>query len=453
VKAPYKSFAIFSLALLVTCSFKYFDEKTDTKSGQFTKNSDSIKAELNTVLKNEFSLWYPVSVDAEFGGFFSDLDSKWELKGEQNKFIVTQARHIWSNANAVSFYGDIEVYLKTAKHGFDFLRNVMWDKKFGGFYDLVNRKGEVIKENGEIIKRAYGNSFAIYGLAAYYKVSHDTSALNLAVATFNWLDKNSFDPVNGGYFQLMSREGNPFVEGFRNIAPKDQNSSIHLLECFTELYKVWPDELLKQRLNSLMKIIRDTIVTEKGYMNLFFSSDWKPVSFKDSSENVRNRNIEFDHVSFGHDIEIAYLLIEASEALGRENDSTIHRIAKKLVDHTMNNGWDEKNGGIFDAGYYFNNESEIKIVRKTKEWWSQAEAMNSLLIMSKLYPDDQRNYYKKFCEQWQYIKNFVLDQENGGWYIDGLDTAPYVKEFAKTSIWKCNYHTSRALVNCIRNLN
>jgi len=45
---------------------------------------------------------------------------------------------------------------------------------------------------------------------------------------------------------------------------------IHLLECCTELYTVWPDPLLRTRLQSLLRIVRDTITTDTGYMTLVF---------------------------------------------------------------------------------------------------------------------------------------------------------------------------------------
>jgi mannobiose 2-epimerase len=229
---------------------------TKTSSHDVQSNRDSIVIEMRQVLDEEFKSWYPLSIDTVYGGFYSDLSDKWELFGPQNKFIVTQARHVWSTANASMFYQKDNTLRNVAGHGMRFLKDVMWDKEFGGFYDLVTRQGEPIKEDGSIIKRAYGNAFAIYGLAAYYRASGDTAALKLAQETFWWLEKHSYDPQYGGYFQFMTREGIPFPDGFRYlppkddigfqdgyriVPPKDQNSSIHLLECFTELYKVWPD--------------------------------------------------------------------------------------------------------------------------------------------------------------------------------------------------------------------
>jgi cellobiose epimerase len=441
------AFLIFFFSLLVL-------EKVFTKVISNNKQAiqDSITIEMQQVLDDEFKLWYPLSIDTLYGGFYSDINDKWELLGNQNKFIVTQARHVWSTANACMFYHKDNVLRKVAGHGVQFFKDKMWDKEFGGFYDLVTRNGEPIKEDESILKKAYGNAFAIYGLAAYYRASGDTTALRLAKETFWWLEKHSYDPQYGGYFQFMTRDGIPFKNGYRISPPKDQNSSIHLLECFTELYKVWPDSTLRERLSSMLRLIRDVITTNKGYLTLFLNRDLTPVSYKDSTDAIRMRNYEFDHVSFGHDVETAYLMLEASEVLGMKNDTTTLRIAKKMVDHALQNGWDNEHGGFFDGGYYLSGEKKAVIVRNTKEWWSQVEALNSFLMMSDLFPNDEQQYYKKFCIQWNYCKKYLIDQEHGGWYFGGIDIVPDIKYAPKGSIWKCNYHTSRALFNCINRL-
>jgi mannobiose 2-epimerase len=428
---------------------------------------DTIMTEMKHVLDTELKAWYPLSMDTSFGGFFSDIDYKWKLDGRQNKMIVTQARHVWSTANACMYYRKDNALRNVSAYGVRFLKETMWDKEYGGFYDLVTREGEPIKEEGSIIKRAYGNAFAIYGLAAYFHASGDTAALTLAQETFWWLEKHSYDPRYGGYFQSMMRDGTPFLDGlkyvppkedihfqdgYRIVPPKDQNSSIHLLECFTELYKVWPDSTLKERLSSMLRLVRDIITTDKGYLTLFSQRDWTPVSYKDSSAVLRERNYEYDHVSFGHDVETAYLMLEASNVLEIKNDSTTLKVAKKMVDHALRYGWDTEHGGIFDGGYYFPGEKGATIVRDTKEWWSQVEALNALLMMADIFPQDEHRYYEKFYIQWNYCKQYVIDQEYGGWYWGGTDIVPNMKYAPKGSIWKGNYHTSRGLINCLNRL-
>lgn len=426
--------------------------KTEISMEELKTNRDTVAREMRHELDEEFRHWYPLSIDTIDGGFFSDINYKWEVEGIQNKFIVSQARHVWSAAHAAMFYHTDNTLRTIALHGLAFLRNKMWDKEYGGFYDLVTKHGDPIKEDGKIVKRAYGNAFVIYGLSAYYKAFGDIAALRTAQETFQWLEKHSYDPQHGGYFQFISRDGTPLTDGYRGNPPKDQNSTIHLLEAFTELYRVWPDPIVKERLRSLLRLVRDTITTDKGYMVLFFKSDWTPVSFKNASAEVRERNYEFDHVSFGHDVETAYLMLEASEALGTQNDTVTLRVAKRMVDHALNYGWDKERGGMYDGGYYGNGKSQPTIVRNTKEWWSQVEALNSFLLMSDLFPRDERDYYDKFCKQWEYCKKYLIDQEHGGWYWGGIDVVPGNKYVPKVSIWKCNYHTSRGLINCINRL-
>ena len=406
--------------------------------------------EMERALDTELARWYPLCLDTTCGGYFSDINERWEIDGRQEKMIVTQARHVWSASTAALYYQKDTLLRSMAAHGVPFLRDKMWDHQYGGFYDLVGRTGEPILEEGKIIKRAYGNSFAIYGLAAYYAASADSAALDLARDTFAWLEKHSYDPLHGGYFQFMARDGTPLTAGYQNTPPKDQNSSIHLLEAFTELYRIWPDPLLKERLRSLLRIVRDTITTKKGYMVLYFQSDWTP--YRDAPAEVREKNYDLDHVSFGHDVEVAYLMLEASDALGIENDTTTLRVAKRMVDHVLRYGWDRERGGVFDGGYYFAGQERPSIVRTTKEWWAQAEALNSFLMMSELFPDDTMQYEQHFRDQWEYCKRYVIDTARGGWYWGGTDIVPSLVHAPKSSIWKGAYHTSRALINCIRRL-
>jgi cellobiose epimerase len=424
----------------------------DSRPAAVRSMNDSIAREMRRVLDDELARWYPLCIDTVCGGYYSDLNYKWELDGPQQKMVVTQARHVWAAATAAMFYQREKALRRIAAHGVAFLQNKMWDSTYGGFFNLVERQGNPILDNGTIVKQAYGIAFAIYGLAACYRAFGDTAALRLAIETFRWLDTHGHDPVYGGYFQFLTRDGTPYVNGYGGAPAKDQNSSIHLLECFTELYRVWPDPVLKERLQSCLRIVRDTITTPKGYMHLFFQRDWTPVSYRDSSTAVRQRHYDLDHVSFGHDIETAYLLLEASEVLGLQHDTTTLRVAKTMVDHGLDNGFDKKHGGVFDGGYYFRGDAHATIVRNTKEWWVQTEAFNSFLMMADLFPKDPHGYYRAFRKQWDYCKQYLIDREHGGWYWGGVDSVPQNIYSPKGSIWKGNYHTSRALINCIRRL-
>jgi mannobiose 2-epimerase len=404
---------------------------------------------------NLLNSWYPRTIDSISGGFLSDFDYKWEMKGRQNKMIVTQSRHICTCSTVAEFYPEKkDYYLKIARHGVQFLKDKMWDSKLGGFFNLVDRKGNVLKSGraDRIVKEAYGNAFAIYGLAAFARQTGDTTVLELAKRTFLWLDKHSYDPKYGGYFQFLEVDGTPMTKGYQGVPPKDQNSSIHLLEAFTELYRVWPNPLVKERLLMMLGLIRDRITQPKGYLQLFLNSDISPVSYRDSAEDVRKRNWSLDHISFGHDVETAFLMLEASEVAGLKNDTLTLRKAKKMVDHSIEYGWDNLVGGFYDAGYYFKNQDTVTIIKDSKNWWAQAEGMNSLLMMAEYFPNDPHNYKSLFLKEWDYIDKYLIDHEYGDWFPAGIDKEPEAKEAMKAQIWKCNYHNSRSMMNCIKRL-
>ncbi len=398
--------------------------------------------------KHSVAPWYPASIDTAYGGYLSDFNAHWNPEGDQNKMIVSQARHIWVCSKLAHYYVDDDRYLIWAHHGFEFLSQHMWDSLSGGFYQTVDRMGMPLADT---MKTDYGNAFAIYGLAAYYKASNNKLALALAQQTFNWLEQHSYDSTHGGYFQFLTPQGTAQVEGYQGTPPKDQNSSIHLLEAYTELYQVWPDSLLKTRLEELLVLIRDTITTDKGTMNLFFESDWTPFLYSDLNV-AEEDHFNLDHVSFGHDIETAYLLLEAAELLGGSHYQSTLPKAKLMVDHSLQFGWDESIGGVFDGAYYLHNSDTPKIVKQGKVWWSQAESLNSLSLFGILYPEDQMEYTSKSVQQWDYIQNNLIDHEYHGWYWGGLDMEPHHVDGPKGQVWKVNYHTVRSLLNVIKRL-
>lgn len=426
------------------------------KASEENYNPTEVLSKLEASLEVLENAWYPRSLDTINGGFWSDFDFQWRQDGPQHKMLVSQARHIWTASTLAEYHQD-KKYLEIAEHGYRFLRDRMWDTIHGGFHTLLGIEADALPVLSKG-KSTYGNSFAIYGLATYYRASKDTTALNLAKKTFMWLEEHAHDPIYKGYFDVLAMDGNWLLDvktnthnlgNFNRKDWKDQNSSIHLLESFSALYEVWPDPLVRERLEELLVLIRDTITTEKGYLSLHLQRDWTPVSLRDSSESYRKQNFYLDHVSFGHDIETAFLMLEASHILRKKSDTLTLSKAKKMVDHALEWGWDKEKGGFYDGGYYWNAPRARTIENHAKVWWSQAEGLNSLLLMAKLFPEEER-YQEHFLAQHEYINEYLVDSVRGGWYHEGLDTNPQAETDAKANIWKVNYHNIRSLINVIR---
>ncbi len=162
------------------------------------------------------------------------------------------------------------------------------------------------------------------------------------------------------------------------------NTHIHLLESLAQLYEVWKDDAVRKRLEEMLAVVRDRICVEPGVMNLYFTNDWRPIP---------------DHDSYGHDVETAYLMLEAEDVLGVPHDPKTERMAKMLVDHALAYGWDEKLGGFYEHGTTFGEAEDMR-----KEWWVEMEGLNALLLMHEKYGRQSDIYFKAFQQQWNFIK-------------------------------------------------
>lgn len=400
--------------------------------------------------------WYPRNIDTLYGGYISAFDYDWTLsKNSQVKALVQQARHVWTTSYIYEAYPERNEFLEYSEHGFRFLKDALWDQEFGGFHAYCNQDGTARSESMSE-KRIYGQAFGIYSLSQYYRMSQNMEALELAKESFRWMEDHAHDKQHGGYFEFLRRDGSPILsqdasESALGDSPgtglKDYNSSIHLMEALTELYRVWPDSLVLVRLEEMFFLIRDTFVHPDGYLQLYFYPDWKLVPEETMEKRSPEDHWYTQHFTYGHDVETAFLLLETAHVLGWEDDEKTHRIAKRLVDHSLESGWDHEKGGFFDAGKEKN--GEIEIINRQKSWWGLVEGMNALLLMHTLYPEDPQDYHALFLKSWEHIDTYLIDKEYGGWYGAALDTSPQSKEQGKSHIWKTTYHNVRGMVNCM----
>lgn len=444
----------FMITLLIIAGCNRSDNRSEFKKVEL---SDADRSELLLELKNTFfhhtvNPWFPGAIDSEYGGFITNFNHDWSQNENSNKSLVTQARLIWTASHATAFVENRDEMIGYARHGYTFLMEKMYDHEFGGFFDVVDRQGNPVPdENGDIIKDSYSISFAIYALAAYAAASGEREALIAATNTFRWLDSHAYDNQNGGYFNYMQRDGTAIHEWYNGIPPKGQNTSIHLMEAFAELYHICPDPTVGIRLEELLELVRDVIRVNPGTLTLYSEIDWTPVSFAGMGEQIIKNNLELDHISYGNNIKAAAMLIEASYGLALEDDSLTFKYAKQMVDFALKNGFDSKNGGFFRAGLQIK-DGKFTIVDDSKSWCAQAEGLNSLFLMADLYPDEYDKYMGSFIKLWEYIKNNQLDHEYSGWYQFGLDTTPEAKFGPKGHHLKASYHDARSLMTIIREM-
>lgn len=395
-----------------------------------------LAAETEAALKrNDLECWFPRCIDNDHGGYYCNFARDWKPTKSEGKFSVFQGRMAWVTAEVALRRPEYkDQYLPYTRHGAKFFADVMWDNQDGGIYWRLNDDGK-IPPGVNSDKQLYGIGFGLYALANSYRATQDPATLELAQRIFRWVDQHAHDDQHGGYFEWLSRDGTPIQPDPNKKQPelrdglpvggKSMNTHIHYLEALTELYKVWPDAAVRDRLEDVLAMVRDKVCREPGVMNLYFTFDWQPTSDRDS---------------YGHNIETAYLLTEAAEALGVDDPKTA-RMARMLVDHGLEVGWDTTNGGVYREGPMGGKPDDL-----IKEWWQQFESLNAFLLMHEKYAHETDKYFKAFQQQWNFIKNFQIDHEYPG-VIEQVTSEgkPITKD--KGRMWKAAYHDGRALMN------
>jgi mannobiose 2-epimerase len=390
--------------------------------------------------------WYPHALDRQLGGFHQTFARDWSALPDANRFSVYQARMTWTAAAYAEYSSKRrEEYLGYARHGVAYLDTVMRDRERGGFHWVLDPKGQVGGRFGDE-KHVYGTAFILYAASKVHEVSRDEVSLRVARDAFDWLEQRAYDREHGGYIEALTRAGEPILFPGGTTAQaqrtdrlgvyygfKSMNSHIHLLEALAAFYRVEKTSRVNDRLREVLALVRDKIAVEPGALNLYLTRDWRATPA---------------HDSFGHDVETAYLLVEAAEALGTPDDDKTWHVARSLVDHALDWGWDDEHGGFYDKGDVFAGRA----YDTTKVWWTQAEGLNSLLLMHLKYKGQTDRYWDTFLKQWSFIEKRQLDPEHGGWYSEVTREGRLIGDGRKATQWKANYHTSRALMNVARML-
>jgi mannobiose 2-epimerase len=403
-------------------------------------------AEIEKILWGKIlAAWYPLALDKANGGFHENFAHDWSRKPTTSKCLVYQARMTWVPAHiAINYERDRRRQLAYCHHGLEFLRTGMWDPNHGGFFDQVAPAGGP-DPAVEPVKQMYSTAFGIYAAAAAYEATRKPEALKLAKDAFAWIEQHAHDPQFGGYYEHLARDGKPLAltpseEDFSDrfmvigrVGHKSMNAHIHILEALSALRLVWNDPLLIKRLEETFLVVRDKIVMPGGHLNMFADRDFTPID---------------EESSFGHELEIAYLLAEADELLHGHVSETTTRVARRLIDHSLRWGWADEGGG-----FYYEGPPAGVPDKRGKSWWVPPEAMNGLLTLSRLLPGDRERYDRVFALTWKFFVDQQIDHEHGGCYSNvGEHGRPSPARQDKANRWKTAYHVVRALVHASKEM-
>ena len=384
-----------------------------------------LKSELTSELDSILKYWSEHTVDEQNGGFAGQIDFNDQRIENAEKGSVLNARILWTFSASYQTTKN-ENHKKLAERAFEFLSAYFYDTKFGGLFWSINED----KTPKDTKNQIYALAFAIYGLSEYYVISKNEKALEIAKNLYLKIQKHSYDPVNKGYFEAFTRDWQP-IEDLRLSAKdanekKTMNTHLHIIEGYVNLYKVWKDEkLLKDIIELLETIEKYFINTETGHLRLFFNENWieKP-----------------DVVSYGHDIEAAWLLQQCAEISGNEKlIENYKKYAVQIAEAT-------KEGLDSDGGLWYEFDPEKNKLIAEKHWWPQAEALIGFYNAYQLTGKEE--YLDIVYKNWKFIKKHILDQQNGEWVWGIFDDYSLMQK-DKAGFWKCPYHNGRACLELI----
>ena len=356
--------------------------------------------------------------DDEYGGYYGEMDYDLNLYRRADKGCILNSRILWFFSNAYLTLGDKEC-LACAGHAWEFLKEYFYDQESGGVFWSVTYDGKPSDDT----KHTYNQAFAVYGLASYYGASGEKEALSLAYSLVDKMEGRCRD--EDGYLEAFDRYFKPASNEKLSengvMAGRTMNTLLHVLEAYTELYRVDKKEFIADMIKRMLELFAEKVYNpEKRRLEVFFDLDM---------------NSLIDLNSYGHDIEASWLLDRSVEILGdTAYASIITPITAQLADHIHSVAMDE-------ASLY--NECEEGRVDTRKVWWVQAEAVVGFLNGYEKRPD-RTDYLVSAGQVWDFIRRKIIDSRQGSeWFNELYRDGEPIQTKEMVGPWKCPYHNGR----------
>jgi mannobiose 2-epimerase len=327
-----------------------------------------------------------------------------------------------------------------AQRAWDWVRGPLTDPLHGGVYWSVDSHGQPLADH----KQTYAQAFNIYALTACHAwqcterqrpLQSTTPALQEALHLFDLLDEHARDNVDGGYFEGCTRDWQVLpgakLSELEPPAPKSTNTTLHVLEAYTELLRCYPKLRVAARLRELIDIFLNRLwLPKQRCFGLFFTNDWKNLT---------------PQVSWGHDIEAAWLLVRAAQVLGDPLLlQRVQALALEVAEAVLRRGVDG-NGRLLGAGLF-----DGSVTDRRSHWWCQAEAMVGFWDAWQL--SGEARFASAAWRHWQFIAQHHVDRQGGDWFKLLDEHGVPMNEVPKAGPWECPYHHVRACLEMAERL-
>lgn len=398
------------------------------QSPAWTQSSAAWQEAMEKEARRILAYWSEHAVDREGEGFYGRVDLDNRVHPEAQRSAVLNTRLLWTFSAAGMHFGD-ETYRPLADRAYHYLLDHFVDPQNGGVYWSVHADGSP----ADSTKQVYAQAFALYAFAEYYRWTRVEKAREAAIDIFRLLREHAYDPRWGGYFEAFEADWTPtprrHLTGGHANAEKTMNTHLHVMEAFSNLYRIWPEAEMRAGLEEMLELFRERIYDgETGHLILFFEPDWAPIG---------------QYFSFGHDIEASWLVMEAAELLGDDWPERVEPMAVRMAETSYAEGLDA------DGALFYEAEPE-GLTRTEKSWWPQAEAMVGFFNAFQITGEER--YREASQKVWAFIDAHLADRKNGEWFSQ-LDREGRLQGGNdKVNAWKGPYHNTRACLEMHRRL-
>jgi mannobiose 2-epimerase len=208
------------------------------------------------------------------------------------------------------------------------------------------------------------------------------------------------------------------------------NAHLHVVEGYANLYRAAPRPEVGVRLGEAIRLFdRHILDPERRHLRPFFDPGWE---------------VRSSRYTYGHDIEAAWLLLEAAEVLGDPALlAATRRFVPSVAGAVLQEAIDPQGGLAYEG-------EGGQVIDPNREWWCQGEAVVGFLCAHQV--SGRGGFLEAALRVWGFIERFVIDHQGGEWFYRVFPDGTVDPKEPKVGQWKCPYHTVRTCLEVMRRI-
>jgi N-acylglucosamine 2-epimerase len=366
------------------------------------------------LLNSTLPFWMKNTIDHEYGGFLNYLDHDGTVVST-DKPVWVLGRFTWLTALLYNAVEPRDEWLATSRHGIEFIEKYCFDTDGRMFYE-VTRDGQPLRKRRYI----FAETFGCIAFSEYARATGDEARLRRARDLYELIVR---------YYQ------NPGLLPPK-VFPQTRRTKSHampmiILATTQQIRKHGDDPLYDAMTEHCIQEICTQFLHEEK--RALLENVGPNGEFMDTPEGRT--------VNPGHAIESAWFLMHEAR---RQNRPALLDTALKILDWSLEWGWDEEYGGLL----YFVDVHGMPCLQyehDMKLWWPHNEAIYATLLAHHLTGDDKYAAWHERLHHWAYAH--FPDMEYGDWF-KYLHRDGSVSETIKGNAWAGPFHLPRMQLYC-----